>query len=71
MRPPERYSVSPLPSFATRIPFSPPPVPFSIQVANVIRWLRHARPGEGERRLADGIVKRMIAEIEIEEGEQQ
>jgi hypothetical protein len=47
-----------------RIPFAPRPIPFPEMFANITRWLRHARPGEGEKRLADGLVKRMIAEAD-------
>jgi hypothetical protein len=48
-----------------RPPFSPPPVSFAIQLANLIHWLRHDPPPPGERQTEDRIVR----EIEAEERE--
>jgi hypothetical protein len=66
MRPPDRYSVSPLPSWATvttqRTPL------FSEIVSGLCRHLRGVRPTQRERQLEEAVVRRLASEME-EEGE--
>jgi hypothetical protein len=66
MRPPEHYSVAPLPSIATRIPGLPKPLPFHQQAANILAWLRgHRDPAE--RSLEDRIVAALVREVETDD----
>lgn len=63
MTPPERYSISPLPSFCTcaRAPS------FAELLVDLWRWLRRDKPTAGERRLEQQVIDRLAVKLAEEE----
>ena len=62
MRPPDRYSASPLHSFVTT-PIRRAPS-FSETVRAIWWWLRGVKPTARDRQIAEAVVERLAAEIE-------
>jgi hypothetical protein len=72
MLPPERYTVAPLPGFATRPPGLPRPLVLPQQFAAMLAWLRGRRPDAGQRQREDNLVAMLAREIDGEsEGAEQ
>jgi hypothetical protein len=67
MSPPERYSVHPLPAFATSPPGFPKPLPLHRQFVHVWNWLRGVRPDQHQQQREHNIVAGLVAEIEAED----
>jgi hypothetical protein len=63
MEPPDRYSASPLPSYATRPPFAPRPVSFLDSFKAIWRWWLGDRLTQRERQIEAVAVERLAEEM--------
>jgi hypothetical protein len=62
-----RPSISPLPSFCSRPPGLPRPLPLSVQFLDVLGWLGGRRPTVAQRLREDQIASAMARMIDEEE----
>jgi hypothetical protein len=60
MRPPDRYSASPLPSFCT---VAARPVTFAATLKAIIAWLRGGKPSRSEQQLEARLIARLVEEM--------